>query len=114
MMDTSSNSEPDGAAADGSGGGAGMRHHLIAARAEAQATHILIGALLAHLRLRRAVTADFAATIRTLEAGATGRLGDVYDAAFRDAIAIMLSQIEPAGGDKPRHPKPKLSLVTEN
>lgn len=90
-----------------------LRGMITEAGAQLQATQIILGALLACLHKRRALPAGFAARVRAM-AENRPRIGEPFDMAFGDAIAVILSQMEPPGGGKPRRPKPKLSLVTEN
>lgn len=90
-----------------------LNRKIVATGAQLQATQIVLGALLFRLRTRRAIPADFVSMARVMADGAP-RLGEPFDGAFREAIDILLSQIEPEGGGAPCRPKPKLTLVTEN
>lgn len=90
-----------------------LNRMLTSTGAHLQATQIILGALLARLHQRRALTADFAATARAMVENAP-RMGEPFDTAFGDAISVILSQIEPPGGGKPRRPKPKLTLIKED
>lgn len=113
MTDTSSNSD----------GGAlrltipeavdALSRDLHATKAQLQATQIVLATVLATLRQRRTIPLDAVHAIRAVAESAP-RLGEPFDAAFAEAIDILLYQVESPRGGKPHHPGPKLVVVGSN
>lgn len=78
--------------------------------AELRATQMVLCLLLGRLNHRRAIPSDFALAARA----AFERIppqGEPFDTAFAETVTMLLAQIESPGNGKPRHPKPKLTVV---